>query len=112
MRPRETRCLWGGKSKLSTVGGRSCVQGEQDKELCGPWEAATGSMELALTAVGLLQTICWQCFTALQSTAVFTSLHTTAEPPEQIFGSWTGLVRAKGERKAHEKGLLSNRPNT
>lgn len=55
--------------------------------------------ELALTAVGLLQTICWQCFRAPQSTAVFTSLQSTAEPPEQIFRSWTGLVRAKEESR-------------
>lgn len=63
----------------------------------GVWSHQETRCLWALTAVGLLQTICWQCFTAPQSTAVFTSLHSTAEPPEHVFGSWTGLVRAKGE---------------
>lgn len=61
-------------------------------------ERGKGSLGAALTTVGLLQTICWQCFRALQSTAVLKSWHSTAEPPEHFLRSGTGPARAK--RKA------------
>lgn len=51
-----------------------------------------------LTTVGLLHTVCRQCFTAPQSEAVFKFWHHTAEPLVHSFRPRTGLARPGGEK--------------
>lgn len=87
-----------GKRKCSWTGG------ELQKTLWAKAQTREPKVGLgrALTTMGLLQTVCWQCFRAPQSNAVFRSWHSTAEPPEHFCRSGTGPVRA--ERKTGMRG--------